>query len=407
MKFIPKLNFFSPIFILIFGSFLVGAANSAMIPFLSIFLSRNSNLSLSEIGIIVGISPFMGIFGGIIGGYLADRYGKKEIMLITLLVTIVSTIGLTLTTHFWVLIMINAICGFSRIAFNPVARSILTDLVKSEIRMKILSYDQTAFNSGYVLGMLLGSLLIELNSPAPLYFTATMTGILFLLIFFCIQKPAGFARTFSTLDVKEKLGLGQSFALIYRDRVLLWITLGGILFNMAFFQLTTTFPIFMEYNWESNGIRLYSFLIIINTIMVIGLQIKLTKVLENRNPYILLTIASLFGALAYTIFQIESIWIYVIAIIVLTFGELISFIGVQQSTLDLSSEQTKSTYFGFRSVTSLGISLGPAFGMFLLDNYSAAIMLIICSLVFLISAGCYMVAYQTRNVRKIEMEVIV
>lgn len=389
----------SPVAILIFGTFLVGAAQSALTPFLTIYLITKTSLGLPQIGLIVGAAPLAGIFGGIIGGYLSDNHGKKRMLLLSLLITIIATLGLALSKEAWILIVINSVCGLARNAFNPIAHSMLIDLVPEEQRVTILSYDNTALNSGYVVGMFIGSILIRFSSPLIFIFTSSITALFFVLVITRVRETHRIVNYQEGMLTTKKIGLISTFSLLFKDSVLLWITFGGIMFNMAYTQITTSIPVHMENMWNSDGVVWYSNLILLNTIIVIFFQILFSKYLDKRNPYKVLMISTLFGIASFLIFGINQLWIYIIAVLLLTIAELISFVGIQKSSLDISNDSNRGTYFGFRSVPSLGNSLGNISGMLLLNYFSGRILFMFCAMFFVFSFFSYLMSFNQRNKR--------
>ena len=52
------------VWLLLVGTTATKAANFMSIPFIAIYLANNSQLSATEIGIILSISPFASLFGG-------------------------------------------------------------------------------------------------------------------------------------------------------------------------------------------------------------------------------------------------------------------------------------------------------------------------------------------------------
>jgi hypothetical protein len=56
------------------GIFWTKAASLLSMPFLTLFLFKNTQLSVSVIGLIVGMQPLALCFGSVIGGYFSDIF---------------------------------------------------------------------------------------------------------------------------------------------------------------------------------------------------------------------------------------------------------------------------------------------------------------------------------------------
>src|SRR5512145_253064 len=68
--------------------------NTLLFPFFALYVTQKFGVGMTEAGIILGTNSFAGIIGSTIGGALADRYGRRGIILFGLVVSALS--GLTL-----------------------------------------------------------------------------------------------------------------------------------------------------------------------------------------------------------------------------------------------------------------------------------------------------------------------
>ena len=78
-------------------------------------------MQLEMANTIFGFSRVGGLFVTILIGFVLDRYTAKKILLITLLTTGLSTIGLAVAQTFWLLVTMLVMQGSAGVAFFPVA----------------------------------------------------------------------------------------------------------------------------------------------------------------------------------------------------------------------------------------------------------------------------------------------
>lgn len=69
---------------IIVGTFFARMATSMSISFLAIYLTTEKSISPQTTGIIIGTSSLAAVFTSFFGGSLSDRYGRKNIMLISM-----------------------------------------------------------------------------------------------------------------------------------------------------------------------------------------------------------------------------------------------------------------------------------------------------------------------------------
>lgn len=65
-------------------------------------------------GAIIGTSALVGVFASFIGGNLSDRFGRKTIMLWSMIVWIFVFIGFSLADHVLSFFLLNALNGLCR-----------------------------------------------------------------------------------------------------------------------------------------------------------------------------------------------------------------------------------------------------------------------------------------------------
>ncbi len=380
-----KLN---PLYVIIAGTFFTGLATTLMIPYLTIYLTKHTELSLASIGWIVGAGPLAAVIGGLFGGALSDIYGRKNVMLYALLLNMVCSFCFLYTKNFYLLAVLTFLCGMARMAFNPAAMSMLMLLVNKDNQVKILSYDHTAYNVGSVAGMFLGALFINFSMSYIFIISAVILGFFAFLVLVSMEEP----EQIEHLGERKVSSIVNTLA---KDKVLSWMCVGGIFFNFAFSQIMTSLPIHMERMWGTQGVQLYSVLILINTIMVISLQIVFAKYLTKKKAHSLLIAACSFLICGFLFFEWLAIpSVYIAAIVLITLGELFSFVGVQVNLTQLSASDNKGSYFGAWSIRFLGDFVGPSVGLYSLQHFSSHILFSICALAPAISILCYLASYK-------------
>jgi len=83
------------IWIRVIGTILTTITGFAIRPFLAIYL-YNKTGNLYEIGLILGLAPLMGVLANLWGGGLADKYGRKPLMVWSLLFQEISILVISL-----------------------------------------------------------------------------------------------------------------------------------------------------------------------------------------------------------------------------------------------------------------------------------------------------------------------
>ncbi|MFD3758798.1 MFS transporter [Streptomyces sp. NPDC058622] len=82
------------------GLFLISAA---------LFFTRSVGLSVTQVGLGMGVAALVGLLAGIPIGHVADRYGPRRIYLVTLTVEAVAMASLVLVHTFWLFMVVVAL----------------------------------------------------------------------------------------------------------------------------------------------------------------------------------------------------------------------------------------------------------------------------------------------------------
>jgi MFS family permease len=82
-------------------------------PFLAIFLLNNTKIDYASIGLIFGSGPLAATLSGFFGGFLSDMIGRKQLMIISLMLLALTYLGIIMTTNPLLLTLLNIIGGDS------------------------------------------------------------------------------------------------------------------------------------------------------------------------------------------------------------------------------------------------------------------------------------------------------
>ena len=155
------------IWIRVIGTILTTITSFAIRPFLAIYL-YNKTGSLYEIGLILGLAPLMGVLANLWGGGLADKYGRKPLMVWSLLFQGISMLGYIFAVSSLHFALVSVINGIASSFYLPAANAQIADIVPEGQRSEVFALMHTAVNVGAALGPMLGLFMITSIPPLPL-----------------------------------------------------------------------------------------------------------------------------------------------------------------------------------------------------------------------------------------------
>lgn len=366
------------LWIVLIGVFWIKASSLLSMPFLTIFLYKNTHLSLVHIGIIVGFQPLALCFGSIFGGYLSDILKRQHIILLSVFIGALVFLGFYISAKYLssnIQIIsfgaLNLINGFSSALFSPTSRAIISDISKSpQDSIKYLHLRYLALNLGAALGPLLGAYAgIAANTEAFL-----ITGVLY-LIYACILLIILNKYLSKSVKIETTNVLSYSFfaAIKYLVNNYLFLSLlfSLIVFNIIYIQLTSNYALIISKNIV-NGTIFFSWLLSLNAISVVILQPVIFRFIKNKNQKLLIPygyLILLVGGLLIAFLSVNKFTL-ILFVICLSVAEILIFPTGSILVSSFTIEKYRGTAFGAIDLEYLGCALGPALGSYILQLFN-------------------------------------
>ena len=350
------------------------------LPFLALYLSNTHGIHPVWIGLTIGLSPLTGTIGGFIGGYFSDRYGRKKIMLWTILVWGLVYFGFSQASHIGVFMVLNALNGLCRSFFEPASQAMMADLTSPKKRKRVFSLRYTAINIGASLGPLLGVYIAQFSTSLPFL----LTGLMYLLYGGTLLLMLN-RYSISLMTPVRHLPLMDTLIVTWKDKTLLVFIIGGILINVGYSQIDSNLPQYIQQSF-SDGVALFAKLVALNAILVIILQVPLSLLSERWPVLRVMILGSLFFAVGFVSFGFATTAIgMMIAMAIVTIGEIFIFPSTSVFIDQIAPEDRKGTYFGAGQFRSIGSFTGPILGGWLLQDYGGNFLFSVIAVIILFS----------------------
>lgn len=407
-------NYHPVVWLLVVGTIFTRIASTMTMPFLALYLSRNTNMSLTLIGLTVGIGSLTGMFGGFIGGILSDKFGRKKIMMISLYAGVLVFAGFGMAHQVWMFPVLNAINGIVRVFFEPISQAMIGDVTPPEKRARAFGLRYLAINIGATGGPLLGALLGMSASGIGFWITSAVNLVYALVLGVYLRETLPGLKASplknsseSTREIKGPLLKKQPYSwrevsgVLLRDRSLLLFILAGIVANFGYSQINSTLPVYLREILPGSGDLVYSSLNALNALQVVLIQIPFSYWMERRSPLFNCVLGSIGFGVGYILFGLSSVWwMFGLSMMVLTVGEVLNFPSGSQVLDRLAGEELRGTYFGASSFRNLGMFLGPSVGLWLLPKIGGTWVFISIGVAVILSSYLYVIGdriWQSRS----------
>ncbi|MEM9577995.1 MAG: TCR/Tet family MFS transporter [Pseudomonadota bacterium] len=126
------------------------------------------------------------VFGPVIGG-LSDRFGRRPVLLLSLVVMALDYLVMAVAGSLWLLFLGRIVGGITS-ATQATANAYMADISTPEDRAANFGLIGAAFGIGFVLGPLMGGLLAEFGTRAPFYAAAALSGANAIFGYFVLKE---------------------------------------------------------------------------------------------------------------------------------------------------------------------------------------------------------------------------
>lgn len=373
----PKILWF-----LAFGGFLNVAGLSFIWPLNSIYISGELGRPLTVAGIVLLLHSAGASIGQLTGGTLFDKIGGRPVLLLGLFSSaiLMSLIGLFDSWPLYVTVMF--LYGFTASLTFP-ALNALAAKSWPEGGRRAFNFIYVANNIGVAVGTAAGGLVASYSFQLA-FFSAALTFLLFaVFVLFKIHdrpvsREAQAAQAAQAASANETAAAG-----VLIERKIPWVPVmslfvGFLTIWVVYVQWQTSISVHMQ----ENGIALsmYSLLWTINGVLIFAGQpllayvVKFFKTLSSQ-----MYLGTALFLLCYAILlTADSYWVFMIGMIILTFGEMLLWPGIPAAVAQLSPPSRAGFLQGLiGSASTAGRMLGPMLGGLLYDNTSFSTLLLV------------------------------
>jgi MFS family permease len=321
----------TPIYVL-FWATLINGIGIFVYPFLVLFLTQKLGYGDAQAGLFMTVASALYIPGSFLGSKLADKFGRKKVMLVSqaLASTMFLICGLLGDSELIpMFIMFNLLFDG---ACDPARSALQTDVTSVENRQASFSLTYLGHNLGFIVGPLIAGVLFY-KAPQWLFWGNGIAGfVAVMLVMWKIPESKPDAETIEKSfhsDSLDKAERGGVFRALFTRPHLLIFALCQTFMHFSYSQTLFALPLYTTRLFGEYGATLYGTMMSLNGIVVVVLTPFAVSKLRRFNPLANIVIAGVFFTVGFSLFGIASLpWMFYVLAVVYTTGEVISATNV-------------------------------------------------------------------------------
>jgi MFS family permease len=398
------------IWIRLIGTALTTVANFMIRPFMVLYLYDKLEGSVLLPMLIVGLQPLTSMFIGLWGGGLADRYGRKPLMVGALVVNMAAMAGFVFAEELWHFALFSILNGVGMSLFYPAANAQVADIVAPERRAEVFAALHAALNVGAAFGPALGLLVFSWEPKVVFALSAVTFAAYVLLVVRYIPETLP-ARTAEAGDGAGGAGSGVALAnggadgtnggiagggaaaparLTLRGHGLLFALTGLTLpISLLYAQVETVLPLHLQTTFADDYKLILTTMLSLNGLTVMLLQIPVARWTEDWATHrVVLLSYGLLACVALGYGFAPWFALLLVAELLFSIGEMLCGPHLQKAVSLIAPEDMRGRYFSVYSMNwQLSRGLGPvAFGV-VFELYGGAAAFAVIAGLLVVSGG--------------------
>lgn len=366
-------------------------------PFFALYLTQKFDIGMSTVGILFAIFSVSGMVGSALGGALADRMGRKVVIIFSLILSSLSALGMGFAPSLEVFIAVVAIVGTLSSIGHPAHEAVVADLLPPDKRAEGYGIIRVVFNTAVIIAPPIAGLLIA-NSYLTLFLVdAVISLISATIVIFALPetKPQAHAHTKPETMKQTFAGYGR----VFKDTRFLAFIGVTVMMTLVYMNMNSTLGVYLR---DQHGLPEvnYGWLLSINAIMVVLLQFWVTRRLEKYKPLLMMAAGSLLYAIGFAMYGfIATFALFVLAMVIITIGEMVVSPFYQSLVASFAPEDMRGRYMAVSGLSwSISFTVGPYFAGLLLDSANPSLLWALAGTVGMIATLGFIVLNRVHHV---------
>ncbi|MBN2157226.1 MAG: MFS transporter [Candidatus Lokiarchaeota archaeon] len=345
-----KLTYYpSAFWVIILAVFIDLMGGYMLAPFFGYFVYTQFSISFTDIGFMFTMFSIGGIFGGLFGGAIADKVGRKPVIIFGLVSSALSSLFMPFLAEIKWFYVLAALSGLLGSVGGPARGALMTDILPPEKRTEGFGIFRIAFNVSAFVGPILGGFIFTATGTYLLLFIfdAVTSIITAIIVFIKIPETKPEAKPKVEGEITQTQNRQSSFKQtmqgyfqVFGDGIFMFYILVLALMSLVCMQLNSTLSVFLlnEYNFPAAW---FGYLISLNALIVVIFQALITRLIRKYPPFIMIGLGTLLYSIGFGMYGfVSEVWMFFIAMVIITIGECL-VAPHQMSLIGLFSPEDK------------------------------------------------------------------
>ncbi|MBC9716604.1 MFS transporter [Streptomyces sp. TRM66268-LWL] len=351
-------------------STLINRLGAFVATFMALYLTLDRGYSASYAGLVAALHGLGGVLGTLGAGVLTDRLGRRPTMFLAQGATAISVAVLGFMEHPVAIAVVAGVVGVASNASRPAVQAMMADIVRPEDRVRAFALNYWAINLGFAFSSMAAGIVAQYSYLAGFLGEATLTMACAVLVFLKLPESRP-EKTVVAGKPADPDARPASMGTVIKDGRFMGVVGLSFLISLIFTQSYVGLPVAMgaaDFSPSDFGM-----VIAVNGVLIVALQIPVTRFIEHRDPQKLLVVSALLAGYGFGLTAFAgSIGAYALTVVVWTLAEIINSPTQMSLVVRLSPVHARGRYQGMYSMSwSVAALAAPLMAGFVIDHYGA------------------------------------
>jgi MFS family permease len=354
--------------VLVAASFVDRVGGTLIFPFFTLYITDRFDVGMTQAGMLLGTFHLTGLVGNVIGGALADRFGRKAIVLFGLTFSALSALSMGFVNRLEVFFVLAMAVGLLSDIAGPAWQAMVADILPEDKRTEGFGVLRVVGNLAWIVGPSIGGFMAARSYLSLFVMDAVASLITAAIVLRLIPetKPAA-APGVEEASLAQTVG---GYGKVLADRAFMAYVFASMAMTVVYIQMYNSLSVYLR---DNHGVspQGYGFVLTTSAITVILFQFWVSRRVKNYPPMLMMALGAAFYMVGFSMYGFVAAYaLFLAAMVVITIGEMIVMPTSQALAVSFSPEDMRGRYMAVFGLSwALPAIVGPTAAGIVMDNF--------------------------------------
>ncbi|MFE6527003.1 MDR family MFS transporter [Streptomyces sp. NPDC057794] len=377
----------------LWGGTLITSAGGFVVPYLAIYLTSVRDYSVSFTGLVMTVFGVGSGLAAFVGGILADRLGRRAVLLASEALTVVGMAGLGFADTKLLVVAGTLVVGVGLNATRPARAAAVADLVSEADQPRAYSLLYWATNLGFSVAAVSAGAAADRSFALLFAVNAIANAVAGAVVYRCVPET----RPEAAQPPGEASGRRRTA--VHRDPPFAVLLGSVLLLGLMFQQPLVALPLAMTEQGRSPAE--YGTVMMVNGLVIAVFQLPLSRLADRFRPERALAVATLLSGIGFGLTgAVHSLPGYAATVVLWSLGEIVVLPRCMTLVALLAPAHAQGRYQGrLLLVWSSAVALAPFLSSQLIEVSGTTAVWVACTALGLLAAALHLVLARLRRQR--------